>query len=221
MERVRVETTTAALTAAEAAAIVLRSPRACRTVLEAWAAEAGHHAGDLAIATAAQRLRSALRTDDFLARHGGDEFVALLFGQADRAALEQLAGRLHAALATPLHVAGTPRSLTASIGIAQVRSADPRDAAQIMRAADAAMYKAKEYRATTHFADNGSQVPEPLSGARTAASRARLAMSWLPAAHSASRSASVAATASRVRHRLTGQSAERVVNGFVNETRRN
>jgi diguanylate cyclase (GGDEF)-like protein/PAS domain S-box-containing protein len=122
----------------------------------------GHHAGDLAIATAAQRLRSTLRSDDFLARHGGDEFVALLFGQADRAALKELAEQLHAGLATtPLDVAGTPRILTASIGIAQVRTADPRDAAQILRAADAAMYKAKQYRATTYFADNGSQAPEP------------------------------------------------------------
>ncbi len=116
----------------------------------------GHHAGDLAIATAAQRLRSALRSDDFLARHGGDEFVALLFGQADRAVLEQLAGQLHAALAIPLHVAGTP-SLTASIGIGPVRPTDPRDAAQIMRAADAAMYKAKEYRGTTHSQKRSSR----------------------------------------------------------------
>jgi len=96
VERVRVETTTAALTAAEAAAIVLRSPRACRTVLEAWAAEQG-----ITPAT----WRSPLPPSD-CAPHcapmtsspatAATKFVALLFGQADRAALEQLAGRLHA-----------------------------------------------------------------------------------------------------------------------------
>jgi diguanylate cyclase (GGDEF)-like protein/PAS domain S-box-containing protein len=122
----------------------------------------GHHAGDLAITAAAQRLRSVLRSGDFLARHGGDEFVALLFGHADHAALERLADQMHAALAAPLEAAGIPaRTLTASIGVTEVRPADHRDAFQILRDADAAMYKAKVYRATTHFADNGSMTPKP------------------------------------------------------------
>jgi hypothetical protein len=67
VERVRVETMIAAPTAAEAAAIVLRSPRACRTVLEALAAEAvagrldaGAHAPTLRAATVLLRaLRRA------------------------------------------------------------------------------------------------------------------------------------------------------------------
>jgi diguanylate cyclase (GGDEF)-like protein/PAS domain S-box-containing protein len=114
----------------------------------------GHHAGDMVIKTAAQRLRATLGTDDFLARHGGDEFVALLFGRADRNALGRLADRLHSALATPLDVAGTPYSLSASIGVAEVGPTDPRDASQILRDADAAMYRAKVYRAATHYADD-------------------------------------------------------------------
>ena len=111
----------------------------------------GHHAGDTVIKTAAQRLRSALRSEDLIARHGGDEFVALLFGQADRAALERLTDRLHAALATPVDVAGTSCNLTASIGVTEVKPGDSRDALDILRDADTAMYKAKVYRATTHF----------------------------------------------------------------------
>ncbi|MFI5507540.1 diguanylate cyclase domain-containing protein [Mycobacterium sp. NPDC051804] len=111
----------------------------------------GHYAGDAVIKTAAQRLRSTLRSEDLIARHGGDEFVALLFGNADYAALERLAERLHAALAAPLDVAGIACSLTASIGVTEVAPDDPRDAAEILRDADAAMYKAKVYRATTHF----------------------------------------------------------------------
>jgi diguanylate cyclase (GGDEF)-like protein len=115
----------------------------------------GHHTGDTVIKTAAQRLHAALRTEDILARHGGDEFVALLIGHTDRAALGHLADRLHVALATPpLNVAGAPCSLTASIGVAPVRPGDPRDASQIFRDADAAMYKAEVYRATTHYADD-------------------------------------------------------------------
>ena len=41
----------------------------------------GHHAGDAVIKTAAERLRAALRSEDLIARHGGDEFVALRFRQ--------------------------------------------------------------------------------------------------------------------------------------------
>lgn len=122
----------------------------------------GHHAGDVVISTAAIRLRSALRCEDFLARHGGDEFVALLFGDAGRAALERLADRMHAALAEPLEAIGIPaRTLTASIGITTVGPADHRDAAQILRDADAAMYTAKAHRATTRFADRDSHTPAP------------------------------------------------------------
>lgn len=111
----------------------------------------GHHSGDTVIKAAAERLRATLRSEDLIARHGGDEFVALLFGHADRGALERLADRLHAALATPLEVAGISCSLTASIGVTEVMPGDPRDASEILRDADAAMYTAKVYRATTHF----------------------------------------------------------------------
>ena len=111
----------------------------------------GHHAGDAVIITAARRLRSALRTEDFIARHGGDEFVALLFGHTDHAVVHHLTERLHAALATPMVVAGVPHRLTASIGVTQVTPGDPRDAAQMVRDADTAMYAAKTHRGTTHY----------------------------------------------------------------------
>ena len=111
----------------------------------------GHHTGDTVIKVAAERLRATLRSEDLIARHGGDEFVALLFGNADRGALERLADRLHAALATPLEVARISFSVTASIGVTEVTPGDPRDALEILRDADAAMYTAKVYRATTHF----------------------------------------------------------------------
>jgi diguanylate cyclase (GGDEF)-like protein/PAS domain S-box-containing protein len=122
--------------------------------------ELGHHGGDIAITTAARRLRSALGADDFLARHGGDEFVALLFGHAHRDALQRLSDRMHAALARPLDIGGTLRTLSASIGVAQVSPADHRDAAHILRDADNAMYRAKAHRATTHFADTKPGAPQ-------------------------------------------------------------
>lgn len=114
----------------------------------------GHQAGDTVITTAAQRMRSALRAEDFIARLGGDEFIALIFGHADRPALQQMADRLHAALAAPLIVAGNPCRLTASIGVAMVEPHDHRDAARILQDADAAMYKAKAHRGATHYAED-------------------------------------------------------------------
>ncbi len=129
----------------------------------------GHHTGDTVIKVAAQRLRSTLRSEDLIARHGGDEFVALLFGKADHTALQRLADRLHAALATPLDVAGISCSLTASIGVTEVTPGDSRDATEILRDADAAMYKAKVYRATTHFMSSQSGTDPRLRVKRQAA----------------------------------------------------
>lgn len=135
----------------------------------------GHHAGDVVITSAARRLRSALRGNDFLARHGGDEFVALLFGQSDHAALVRMADRMHAALAEPLESLGLPaRTLTASIGITTVGAADCRDAARILHDADAAMYRAKAYRATTRFAESESNAPKPRKSPNANVNRAAI-----------------------------------------------
>lgn len=59
VERVRIETKQVASSPAEAAQIVLKSPRACRTVLEALAAEVD--SGRLTDAAHAPTLRAAQR----------------------------------------------------------------------------------------------------------------------------------------------------------------
>ena len=66
VERVRIETREVHSSPAEAAQIVLRSPRACRTVLESLAAEAD--SGRLNAATYAPTLRAAQRLLDSLRR---------------------------------------------------------------------------------------------------------------------------------------------------------
>jgi len=119
----------------------------------------GHHAGDMVIRAAAQRLRSTLRADDFVARIGGYEFVALVFGHSDRQALDQLTQRLHTALSVPLEVAGNQCRVTASIGVVEVDPLRSRTAAEILREADAAMYRAKIVRAATHYADDAPASP--------------------------------------------------------------
>lgn len=103
----------------------------------------GHEAGDTALRVAAQRLRGAVRPGDLIARLGGDEFVALVVGPVARADLDRLSERLHARLAEPVTIAGVSVRLGASIGIAEVEQGDRRDAAEILREADLAMYHVK------------------------------------------------------------------------------
>jgi len=101
----------------------------------------GHRAGDQAIRTVADVIRSQLRDTDLGARWGGDEF-AVLAPSTSRAAALALAERIR----TLILERGEPRRLSGSVGVATV---DPNtdggalDSAMLMRAADAALYEAK------------------------------------------------------------------------------
>ena len=101
----------------------------------------GHDRADDMIREIAQRLRPVLRVDDFVGRFGGDEFIAVAeeIGDPDQAAA--LAARLLEATSAPLRgLDGIV--VTASIGIALVDG--DIDAAEAIRRADAAMYRAKQ-----------------------------------------------------------------------------
>ena len=112
----------------------------------------GHDAGDDMLRSAAQRLRAAVRSDDLVARFGGDEFVALLIGQIRRPDLDALADRLHTTLSEPVVIDNVTFRIGASIGIVVVENNDPRGAAEILRDADIAMYEAKTTgRGKSHY----------------------------------------------------------------------
>lgn len=120
---------------------------------------AGHGAGDNVLLLAARRLQAAVRTEDTVARVGGDEFVILVEGGSARSgnagealspldvqqrALE-VAARIVSALAEPMNVNGVEYTVTVSVGVAYAggTTAGP-DAEDVLRDADAAMYRAKE-----------------------------------------------------------------------------
>jgi diguanylate cyclase (GGDEF)-like protein/PAS domain S-box-containing protein len=112
----------------------------------------GHDAGDDVLRSAAQRLCCAVRSDDVVARFGGDEFVALLVDQIARPELDALAERLHATLSEPVVIEGVTLRIGASIGIVLIENNDPRSAAEILRDADTAMYAAKKTgRGKSHY----------------------------------------------------------------------
>ena len=103
----------------------------------------GHQAGDEVLRAVGIRLRRTVRAIDTAARLGGDEFAVLLDGVQDEDEAAAAAERILRTLAAPIDLGGgEPAAVTASVGIALQSSADER-AAALLKAADAAMYRAK------------------------------------------------------------------------------
>ena len=101
----------------------------------------GHSVGDELLTQLGARLKGALRDTDLLVRLGGDEFaVALLDADADYGAL--VAQRISSRLEEPFQLGAVRSRIGASIGIAE-RPGDASDAADLLRCADMAMYRAK------------------------------------------------------------------------------
>jgi diguanylate cyclase (GGDEF)-like protein len=106
----------------------------------------GHAAGDLVLGEVAERLRSAVRGDDIVARVGGDEFVVVSVGVTGDE-LHAVADRLVQELSRPVLGPDGPLPVTASIGVGRadldhVTTTDDVDA--LVQVADQAMYRAKQ-----------------------------------------------------------------------------
>ncbi|HEY7136045.1 MAG TPA: EAL domain-containing protein [Acidimicrobiia bacterium] len=113
----------------------------------------GHAVGDRLLVAVADRLRSALRPSDTVARFGGDEFVVLCDDVAGEEATLDIASRMAKAVARPVLLPEGEVFVTASLGVAV--SSRPGDTADsLLRDADTAMYRAKEQgRARTEVFD--------------------------------------------------------------------
>lgn len=102
----------------------------------------GHLAGDEILVEAARRLRVALEDRGSVARHGGDEFVAVL-AASDRETLD-VAEALQRAFRHPFSLSGGARRVvTASIGVLHGRPGY-QDSSEMVRDANIAMYRAKQ-----------------------------------------------------------------------------
>ncbi len=102
----------------------------------------GHHVGDELLAAAAPRLCQAVRASDTVARFGGDEFAVLLEDISDEHDAIEMAQRIAAVFERPFVLAGSEHFVTTSIGIALARGDEWAD--ELIRDADAAMYRAKD-----------------------------------------------------------------------------
>jgi diguanylate cyclase (GGDEF)-like protein len=102
----------------------------------------GHAAGDAVLVAAAGRIGASVRPHDLAARMGGDEFAVLLEDVDDHHA-EQVAGRIVELLSDAITVDREVVWVRSSVGIAAA-AAGSLGAAELLRRADLAMYRAKE-----------------------------------------------------------------------------
>jgi diguanylate cyclase (GGDEF)-like protein/PAS domain S-box-containing protein len=101
----------------------------------------GHAAGDMVLVDLARRLRTLFRTEDTLARMGGDEFLVICEDLADVDAAHLLTERTRAELAQPYLIGEELLVVTASIGLAL--SDESATTQSLIALADTQMYAAK------------------------------------------------------------------------------
>lgn len=104
----------------------------------------GHAIGDQLLKAVAQRLSEIVRSSDTVARLGGDEFTLILEEITQVQQISTAADKILAAFHEPYSIEGQELFITASIGIA-IYHFDERSAEDLVRAADTAMYHAKEH----------------------------------------------------------------------------
>jgi diguanylate cyclase (GGDEF)-like protein len=105
----------------------------------------GHHAGDIVLRQVSARMLSCLRSNDVVARIGGDEFVIIVHAESGKAtpSLQEVAERLIKAVNEPILTSGKAVRVGCSIGIAN--GLIPGETVQeMLDRADRALYQAKE-----------------------------------------------------------------------------
>jgi diguanylate cyclase (GGDEF)-like protein len=113
----------------------------------------GHHTGDKLLQVVAERLRLLVRSDDVLARLGGDEYAVLLHSVSEPEA-EALAHRFRDRLREPVRLGAATLTADASIGVA-LAPTHASTATGLLQRADLAMYCAKRERTGVAVYDEG------------------------------------------------------------------
>jgi len=103
----------------------------------------GHGAGDRLLQSLALRLTRGVREVDTIARIGGDEFLILVPDLKQSGDMSQFAQKLLGLMRRPVELDERTLQVTASVGVASFPD-DGQDAEELLRNADAAMYRAKD-----------------------------------------------------------------------------
>jgi diguanylate cyclase (GGDEF)-like protein len=104
----------------------------------------GHEIGDHVLQEASNRIHSAIRKEDTLARFGGDEFVLLLMEIHSVRDAEAAANKIKTSLSKPCAIDGKRISIEASLGIA-IYPDDGEDLITLLRKSDEALYYVKAH----------------------------------------------------------------------------
>lgn len=103
----------------------------------------GHHIGDEVLIEAAKRLQASVREEDTLARLGGDEFTIIIKDLKDNTSASVVAQKIIDAMKEPISIKSHQLYVSSSIGIS-IYPNDAQDQNNLIKYADAAMYKAKD-----------------------------------------------------------------------------
>jgi len=103
----------------------------------------GHEVGDEVLVAVSERLVRTVRTEDTVARIGGDEFAVLMEDVDDTEAARQAAERIVEVVGRPMSLRGVEVMVGVSVGVAY-SSQGEADGESLLRHADLAMYRAKE-----------------------------------------------------------------------------
>jgi diguanylate cyclase (GGDEF)-like protein len=109
----------------------------------------GHAAGDELLRQVAARLRGAVRPGDLVGRLSGDEFAIILPGLVDPEDARSLADRVTSCFDEPFRLDGTDVAVGTSVGVAVQPVGSDGTAEQLLREADAAMYRHKQGHRST------------------------------------------------------------------------
>lgn len=130
----------------------------------------GRLAGDEVLQETARRMRSCVKAYDTVGRYGGEEFL-LVFPECDAEAAMKQAERIRLAISgKALDVSAGPLLATVSLGVAAAQDAKAGDAVSLIRAADAALFRAKEQgrnRAELATTDDAAPTPSLKLGKQT------------------------------------------------------
>jgi diguanylate cyclase (GGDEF)-like protein len=145
----------------------------------------GHPAGDELLKQVAQRLSSIVKDSGEVGRIGGDEFQVLLPDMDDRGTLGELANRIVQSLSQPYQVNGRRAIIGTSVGIA-IAPYDGVEADELTRAADMALYSAKETRGgtfcffTSELSDAASKTARLGDRLRDAVDKGEMKLAYQP-----------------------------------------
>ena len=119
----------------------------------------GHLAGDAVLCEAARRMQSSVRSYDAIGRYGGEEFLVILPGCDEKAALGQAERLRNQMGCEPMRLTEIAVTLTASFGVTTATPGQPFTAESVIRRADEALYLAKRLgRNRVEFLPHGREI---------------------------------------------------------------